>query len=79
MLVYIEYGILSDNGETTILSTKGRSYHQAIRMLSSPVKIGLADLNGTKAFFCCKAMLGKPEGQQEDHQFELSIEKGTIN
>jgi hypothetical protein len=75
MLGYIKYGIPSEDGETTILATKGRSYHQAIRMLSSPVKIGLADMRDTKAFFCCKAMLRKPEGEQEDHQFELSIEK----
>ena len=74
MLVYVDYGVSVDDGEA-VISTKERPYNQAIRMLPSPVTIELKNSNTPHAFFCCSVKLGKAEVPQEDHSFEISIQK----
>jgi hypothetical protein len=77
MLMWIEYGIPTEGDKAEILSTKGRSYQQIVRMLPDPIVINPADIQSSQTFFRCKITIGKSDGQQEEHRFEFSVEKDT--
>ena len=70
MLVWVDYGIASKQNAANTLSTRSRSYHQVVRLLKEPAKgVSPADR------LCCKAFFGKSDGNMDDYQFELSIER----
>jgi hypothetical protein len=70
MLFWIEYGVPANlEGAMNTLSTRGRSYHQMIRLLHGS---SIQNVNPTD-IFCCLATIGKRSGQGDDFHFELSI------
>lgn len=76
MLVWIEYGIpTSFSNETTqILSTRERPNHQGIRLLKKPA----TEINIETDFFHCEATFGKQATSCEDYNFNISVQRGTI-
>jgi protein arginine N-methyltransferase 7 len=76
ILLWIDYGVPANlEGGMNTLSTRGRSYHQMIRLLhgSSIHNVKPADL------FCCQTTIGKRSGHGDDFHFDLSIKRATTS
>ena len=70
ILMWIDYGI-PGQGESNVLSSKGRSYRQLVRMLPNPVDI--TDEVIETMCICCQILIGGLLGP-DDYQVDISLE-----